>query len=151
MSGYRCRPYLDADAFDDGWLQTSDLGVLTADGRLTITGRTDDVIITGGENVAGAAVTAVLAGHPAFAEVAVAGIPDPDWGQRVVAVVVLADGVPAPTLEALRAWCGDRLSAAARPRGLVTVDELPRLSAGKPDRLAIAELALARSGDAGRE
>jgi acyl-CoA synthetase (AMP-forming)/AMP-acid ligase II len=79
----------------------------------------------------------------------VTGIDDAEWGQRVVAVVVTAGGAAAPTLDAIRAWCVDRLPAAGRPRGLVVVDEIPKLGSGKPDRLAIVELARPVSGDAG--
>lgn len=141
MRGYRRRPDLDAAAFDDGWLLTSDLGAMTPDGRLEVTGRVDDVIISGGENVVADEVARILAGHPDLADVAVTGVDDDEWGQRVVAVVVATDDAVTPTLDAIRAWCGDRLSTAARPRGLVVVDEIPTLASGKPDRLAIATLA----------
>jgi o-succinylbenzoate---CoA ligase len=84
-------------------------------------------------------LAAVIARHPAVGEVQVVGVADPQWGQRVVAVVVTA-GEVAPTLAELRDWCRD-LPAAARPRDLVIVDDMPRLNSGKPDRLAIRRLA----------
>jgi O-succinylbenzoic acid--CoA ligase len=146
MSGYRLRPDLDAAVFHDGWLVTADIGERSPDGRWHVVGRADDVIITGGENVSTDAVSAVLAGHPDLTDVAVAGVDDPDWGQRVVAVVVLRDPAVVPSLEDLRGWCGDRLPAAARPHGLVVVAAIPRLASGKPDRLAVAQLA--RAGQA---
>jgi o-succinylbenzoate---CoA ligase len=107
-----------------------------------VTGRIDDVLISGGENVVASQVAAVLATHPELAEVAVTGVDDPRWGQRIVAVVVPRRAGKAPSLAELRDWCGDRLPAAARPRGLVVVAGLPRLGSGKPDRLAINRLAL---------
>jgi O-succinylbenzoic acid--CoA ligase len=139
MTGYRQRPDLTAAALRDGWLVTADLGYLDGSGRLHVTGRADDVIISGGENVAAAVVAAAIARHPAVGEVEVVGIADPKWGQRVVAVLVGA-GEVVPTLAELREWCRD-LPAAARPRGLVVVDAMPRLGSGKPDRLAVRRLA----------
>jgi O-succinylbenzoic acid--CoA ligase len=147
MSGYRLRPDLDAEAFTDGWFRTSDLGKLDDDGRLTVTGRSDDVVITGGENVSATHVAAVLAAHPDLSEVAVTGVADPEWGQRLVAVVVVREPGTVPSLAALREWCDGRLPAAARPRGLLVVGELPKLGSGKPDRLAIRRLARMQSGD----
>jgi O-succinylbenzoic acid--CoA ligase len=148
MAGYRMRPDLDAEAFDHGWFVTSDLGEYGADGRLQITGRVDDVVITGGENVVASQVAEVLAAHPSIAEVAVTGVPDAEWGQRVVAVIVPAAGDVVPTLADLREWGSERLSPAARPQAIVVVTELPRLATGKVDRLAVRRLA-GRSGDAG--
>jgi O-succinylbenzoic acid--CoA ligase len=143
MTGYRLRPDLTADVLsDDGWLTTGDLGEISAGGRLTVHGRADDVIVTGGENVVAGAVAAVLAAHPRVAEVVVTGVPDEHWGQRVVAVVV-GRGGEAPTLAELQRFCADRLPPAAAPRALVLVDELPRLPSGKPDRLAVQRLAQA--------
>ena len=146
MAGYRRRPDLSAMVLGEGWLVTSDLGEIGADGRLRVLGRVDDVIISGGENVVASQVAAVLSAHPDIAEVVVAGLDDPQWGQRVVAVVVLRPGRDAPTLSELRAWSADRLDAAARPRALVVVDDIPRLPSGKPDRLATSRLAAFGSG-----
>ena len=87
--GYRLDPAATAAAFADGWFRTRDAGVL-ADGRLTVTGRLDDVVITGGVNVAPAAVEAALRDHPGVADAVVFGRPDDEWGQRVVAAVVPA-------------------------------------------------------------
>jgi O-succinylbenzoic acid--CoA ligase len=138
MAGYRLRPDLTAEVLSDGWLRTSDLGDLDPDGRLTVLGRSDDVVVTGGEKVVSAQVATVLAGHPDLAEVAVTGVDDAEWGQRVVAVAVLRDPPRGPSLAELREpW----LDGAARPRQLVVVDEIPRLVSGKPDRLAVARLA----------
>jgi O-succinylbenzoic acid--CoA ligase len=143
MTGYRLRPDLTAEVVVDGWLITSDLGEIDAAGRLSVTGRADDVVISGGENVVTSHVAAVLARHPDLAEVAVTGAPDAQWGQRIVAVVVVAPGRVPPSLSELREWSADRLSAAARPRALLVLDAIPMLGSGKPDRLAISRLAAA--------
>jgi O-succinylbenzoic acid--CoA ligase len=143
MAGYRLRPDRSAEVLaDDGWLTTGDLGAIDDDGMLTVLGRADDVIVSGGENVAADAVAGVLAGHPDVVEVVVTGVPDPQWGQRVVAVVVAGAGTP-PSLAELRELCAVRLPPAAAPRALVVVDELPRLVSGKPDRLAVQRIAQA--------
>jgi o-succinylbenzoate---CoA ligase len=139
MSGYRLAPDLTAEVLEDGWFTTNDVGALAPDGRLVVRGRLDDVVVTGGENVLVTEVAGVLAGHPQVHEVVVTGVDDQHWGQRLVAVVVPRG--EAPTLEALREWCRDRLPVAAAPRQLVLVTELPRLSSGKPDRLMAQSLA----------
>lgn len=120
----------------DGWLATGDRGHWD-DGRLVVDGRADDLIVTGGENVWPAPVEAVLADHPAVAEVAVVGRPDPAWGQRVVAVVVPTDPARPPTLDDLREHVGTRLPRWAAPRELVVVDALARTALGKVRRDAL--------------
>jgi O-succinylbenzoic acid--CoA ligase len=115
----------------DGWFATGDRGALDDDGRLQVLGRADDLIITGGENVWPTPVEWVLHDHPRVAEVAVVGRPDPEWGARVVAVVVPADPAAPPTLDELRSWARERLPTHAAPRELVVVDELPRTLVGK--------------------
>jgi O-succinylbenzoic acid--CoA ligase len=143
MAGYRLRPDLTAAVLsDDGWLTTGDLGEISDTGLLRIRGRVDDVIVTGGENVVANAVAGVLAEHPDVVEAAVTGVPDRQWGQLVVAVVVARAGRP-PSLAQLREFCSARLAPSAAPRALVVVDELPRLVSGKPDRLAVQQLAQA--------
>lgn len=139
MAGYRARPDLTAAAVDaGGWLRTGDVG--TWDGRrLVVEGRADDVIVTGGENVPGAAVAEILRAHPGVHEVAVVGARDAEWGHCVVAVVVGA--AEPPTTEALRAWVRDRAPAAWAPRRVVVVDRLPMLASGKVDRVALHRLA----------
>src|SRR5262249_43497587 len=89
--GYWRRPELTAAAFADGWFTTQDAGEAAPDGRLRVLGRVDRVVITGGEKVAIDKVWSALSGHPAVAEVAVFGVDDEQWGQRVVAAVVLTD------------------------------------------------------------
>jgi o-succinylbenzoate---CoA ligase len=130
FSGYRLRPELTAAVRDGAWFVTQDLGVIE-DGRLRVRGRADDVIVTGGEKVVAGEVAAVLARHHGVRDVAVVGRGDPEWGERVTAVVVPGDDPPG--LEELRAWVRAKLPAYAAPRQLELVDELPLLPSGKPD------------------
>lgn len=116
---------------DDGWFATGDLGTRGADGRLVVSGRADDLIVTGGENVWPAQVEAVLGTHPRVAEVAVIGRVDPEWGHRVVAVVVPVERAVPPSLEDLRDHVRTVLPAHAAPRQLVLVDRLPLTGLGK--------------------
>lgn len=119
-------------ASDDGWYRTGDLGTIDpTTGLLTVAGRADDLIITGGENIWPTPVEAALATHPEVAQVAVAGRPDPEWGHRVVAWVVPADASDPPTLDELRDHVKATLPAPAAPRELVLVDSLPRTPLGK--------------------
>jgi o-succinylbenzoate---CoA ligase len=113
-----------------GWLATGDEGTVV-DGRVTVLGRRDDAIVTGGEKVWPAQVEPHLRAHPGVADAAVVGRPDPEWGQRVVAVVVPADAAAPPSLEALRAWAKDRLPVWCAPRALELVASLDRTAAGK--------------------
>jgi O-succinylbenzoic acid--CoA ligase len=120
----------------DGWLHTDDLGTTGPDGRLQVQGRRGDMIVTGGENVWPDAVERVIADLPGVAEVAVAGVPDPEWGQRVVAWVVPA-GTAAPTLADLRTAVSQRLAAFMAPKELHLVEALPRTAIGKVSRTAL--------------
>jgi cyclohexanecarboxylate-CoA ligase len=123
---------LDTDAFDsDGWLRTGDLGLIDANGNVRVTGRIKDAIIRNAENVSALEVENVLATHPAVADVAVIGVPDPSAGERVCAVVVptSADGV---SLESLVQHCRSRgLSRYKYPERLMIVDTLPRNQFGE--------------------
>jgi o-succinylbenzoate---CoA ligase len=133
FSGYRLRPDLTAAAFDGGWFVTSDLGFLGAGGRLTVRGRADDVITTGGEKVVPAEVAAVVQAHPGVHEAVVFGTADRDWGERVTAVVVPADPARPPAAADLRAHALARLPAYAAPRDVVIAADIPLLPSGKPD------------------
>jgi O-succinylbenzoic acid--CoA ligase len=135
--GYRLDPAATEAAFRDGWFATRDAGSLDSDGRLTVHGRFDDVVISGGVNIAPHAVEAALRQHPDVADAVVFGRPDDEWGQRVVAAVVPTPGAE-PALPPLRAWVADRLGAAAAPRELHVVPAVPVLHTGKPDRRAVA-------------
>jgi O-succinylbenzoic acid--CoA ligase len=115
----------------DGWFATGDAGRFTADGRLVVDGRLSELIITGGENVWPEPVEAVLRRHPAVHEVAVAGQPDPEWGERVVAYVVPTPDVPPPTLDELRGMVKEQLAPWHAPAELVVVSALPKTALGK--------------------
>ncbi|MGH9282173.1 MAG: class I adenylate-forming enzyme family protein, partial [Acidimicrobiales bacterium] len=130
------RCYRDgADPKDGGrWLATGDLGQVTAEGRVVVSGRRAELIVTGGENVWPADVERVLLAHPAVVDAAVAGRPDPEWGQRVVAVVVPADPDHPPALDALRSWVKQRRPGYCAPRELVLAQRLPRTPGGKVAR-----------------
>jgi O-succinylbenzoic acid--CoA ligase len=119
-----------AAAGPDGWLRTGDLGALDAHGHLTVTGRAADTIVTGGENVAPTEVEAVLATHPAVADVAVHGAPDADWGQRIVATIVLRPGTTA-TAHELTGYCRVRLARYKVPKVFRFSLDLPRTQSGK--------------------
>jgi o-succinylbenzoate---CoA ligase len=114
----------------DGWLHTGDLGAFDEDGRLVIVGRKADTIVTGGENVAPVEVETVLVEHPAVADAAVFGRPDVEWGEAVVAHVVLVDGA-AVDAEELRAHCASRLAPFKVPKSFAVVESLPRGPTGK--------------------
>ncbi len=129
----------------DGWLHTGDAGRLLPGGRLVVRGRCDDVIVTGGENVDPAEVEAALLRHPDIAEAAVAGVPDPEWGEAVAAWVV-PRGAAKPTLDELRAACRPWLAAYKLPRRLTLVAALPRTASGKVRRAALVSGADARGG-----
>ena len=135
--GYRLHPADTAEAFVDGWFRTRDAGQLV-DGRLTVTGRLDDVLVSGGVNVAPQAVEAALREHPDVVDAVVFGRPDDEWGTRVVAAVVAAPRT-SPALPELRAWVTERLGGPAAPRELHLIDTVPTLHTGKPDRRAVAQ------------
>ena len=115
---------------EDGWLHTGDLGRFDDRARLEIIGRKADTIVSGGENVAPAEVEAVLLEHPAVADAAVHPRPDPEWGEAVIATVVLRDGLSVAPDE-LRAHCAARLAAFKVPKAVSFTDRLPRTASGK--------------------
>jgi O-succinylbenzoic acid--CoA ligase len=114
-----------------GWYPTGDLGGFGGDGRLIVHGRRGDLIITGGENVWPATVEAVLASSPGVAEVAVTGVPDEEWGERIVAWVVPRDNSTPPTLASLRAHAAESLPVFMAPKEVRLVVHLPTTSSGK--------------------
>ncbi|HTK63698.1 MAG TPA: long-chain fatty acid--CoA ligase [Pseudonocardia sp.] len=128
--GYFRDPEATALAFDGQWLRTGDGGHLDDDGFVYIADRIKDMIITGGENVYPAEVEGVLFDHPAVAEVAVIGRPDPRWGERVCAIVVTEPRATVD-LEELRAFAGERIGRYKLPLQLEIVDALPRNPTGK--------------------
>jgi o-succinylbenzoate---CoA ligase len=148
--GYRGDPARTAAALRGGWLHTGDLGRQEPGGRLVVLGRRDDLIVSGGVNVHPVEVEAVLAAHPAVAEVGVRGLPDPAWGQRVAAFAVPRDPAAPPTLAELRAFALERLPAAKAPRELVLVPALPRGPSGKLLRRLLSGAPAAQQEAAGK-
>jgi o-succinylbenzoate---CoA ligase len=138
FDGYDGDPDLTSRVLVDGWFLTSDAGRLDDDGRLHVLGRVDDVVVSGGVNVPLPAVAARLRAHPEVAAAEVVGVPDPEWGQRVVAFVVTTGGV---SVAELRDWVAGAHPRSWAPRDVVDVDELPMLDNGKVDRMALRELA----------
>jgi O-succinylbenzoic acid--CoA ligase len=121
------------DEFGVRWYRTGDLGTVAADGCVRVTGRADNVIISGGEKVSLDAVEALVRALPGLADAVVVRATDPEWGQ--VPVVVIADqSAGPPELDAVRARVAEGLGRAARPARLVRVPSIPLLASGKPDR-----------------
>ncbi len=119
MNGYRNRPELTHDVLREGWLHTADVGELDQEGRLRVLGRTDGMIITGGKKVSPREVETILHRHPGVKDVAVIGVPDDEWGQRVVAVVTPeAPGSP-PSLSELRSFVSKECPSYKAPTKLV--------------------------------
>jgi len=122
----------------DGWLRTGDKGWMDEDGYIYLAGRSDDMIIRGGENISPDEVENVLQSHPMIEEAAVIGVPDPEWGQQPKAVVVLKEGEHAGASEIME-FCRSKLAGFKRPRSVVFVDALPRNPMGKVLRKKLRE------------
>lgn len=135
--GYR-NPVRPDPFAEPGWFRTDDLGAIDSSGVLTVLGRADDAISTGGLTVLPHLVETALDSHPAVAECAVFGVPDGRLGQRVVAALVLAPGRSAPSLPELREHVAQSLDITAAPRELHILDELPRHGIGKVSRRELA-------------
>lgn len=154
FSGYEGAPELTAEVLADpatgsggtAWFLTSDAGRLDEDGRLQLLGRIDDMVVTGGVNVPAALVAQRLREHPAVGAAEALGVPDEEWGNRLVAFVVpgadhaSAAASRAPMLEELRDWVAEAHPRSWAPRQLVTLTELPLLDNGKTDRLALRRM-----------
>ena len=137
MSGYWGDRAATEAAFSGGWLLTGDLATVDGDGYITIVGRSKDIIISGGVNIHPAQVEQVIAAHPAVEEVAVFGVPDPDWGEIPVAAVRARSALRPEDLTELVAAQLDRRS---RPRQVILVDDLPRTATGKIRRQDLRSL-----------
>ena len=136
--GYWDNEAATKEAFRGGWLYTGDLGYLDKDGFLYISGRKKDMIITGGMNVYPTEVEHVLLQHPAIADVAVIGVPDPKWGENVCAVVVIAEGARLDEDDVL-SFCRERLASFKKPTKFVKVEGLPRTMSGKIQKYLVRE------------
>lgn len=137
FEGYWRRPEANARALRDGWFLTGDTGYIDKDGELYVTGRVDDMIITGGENVSPVEVESCLSLHPAISEVAVVGLPDERWGKIVTAFVKRRAAVEAEELDAFCRSSG--LANFKRPRRVVFVNEVPKSPVGKLLRRKLVE------------
>lgn len=135
--------YLDPDqttsSFTDGRFRTGDLGYRDDAGRLRITGRQSDRIITGAETVDPAEVARVLRSHEDIADAAVVGVPDKQWGERVAAALVLEPGIDDFERQAFEAFCANRLATHKRPRTIAVVEQLPRTDSGTVERNQLTE------------
>ncbi len=143
FAGYHNNPEANAKALKDGWFHTGDLGRLDDEGFLYITGRASDMYISGGSNVYPREAEEVLLTHPAVAEVAVLGVPDPEWGETGVAVVVLEQGQSADA-EELLGFLKDKLARYKQPRRVFFWDELPKSGYGKVPKHLIRDALYAR-------
>jgi O-succinylbenzoic acid--CoA ligase len=123
----------------DGWLHTGDLGSMSVDNQLSVTGRRSELIISGGENIWPEAVEAALANHADVSDVCVVGIDDHEWGQRVVAFIVPTKTSQTHSLAEWRDHVAESLPRFMAPRQVVLVDNIPRSALGKPQRQALKE------------
>ncbi|HVX17778.1 MAG TPA: long-chain fatty acid--CoA ligase [Acidimicrobiales bacterium] len=130
FKGYWRDPDATAAAFAGGWFHTGDVGIVDTDGYLFIVDRLKDMIVSGGENIAGSEIERVLYEHDAVREAAAVGRPDDKWGEVPVAFVVLRDGALA-SADDLLAHCGERLARFKTPKAITFLDELPRNPSGK--------------------
>jgi acyl-CoA synthetase (AMP-forming)/AMP-acid ligase II len=139
MSGYWKDEQKTAQVITkDGWLRTSDRGYMDEEGYIFLAGRSDDIIIRGGENISPAEVESVLDLHPDIEEAVIIGIPDPEWGQEPRAIVVLKKGAQV-TEQDIIDFCRPKLAGFKRPRSVVFVDALPRSAVGKVLRNELRE------------
>jgi fatty-acyl-CoA synthase len=136
MRGYLDDPQLDSERMREGWISVRDIGYLDEDGYLHVVDRADDMIISGGVNVYPAETEVALGSHPNVTDCAVVGVPDPKWGQRIVAAVVARGDV---TPDALIDWCKEHASYASVPKEVRFFDSLPRNDIGKIDKRKIKE------------
>jgi len=136
FAGYWDAPEETARALRDGWFHTGDLATMRCDGSIQLVDRAKDVIISGGENISSIEVEEALHGHPAVLECAVVGIPDEQWGETPLAVVVAREPVEG---EALRAWLRERLAHFKVPSHYEFVQALPRTATGKVQKCALRE------------
>ena len=143
---YWKRPEATAEAFRNGWFRTGDTAVVER-GMYRILGRTNiDILKTGGHKLSALEIEETLRTHPSITECAVVGVPDPEWGERVAAAIVLRDG-HALALADLRSWCRELMAAYKLPSRLIIAETLPRNAMGKVMKPAVTALFVAESGN----
>jgi acyl-CoA synthetase (AMP-forming)/AMP-acid ligase II len=145
MNGYLNLPEQTADAMRGEWLCTNDIGRLDSRGYLYLLDRKKFLIISGAVNVFPASVEAVLADHPSVFDVAVVGVPHPDWGEAVVALVQLHAGRSETTSEEVMAFARQRLSTPECPKAVLFVGEIAKSATGKTNKLLMREQLMAGS------
>ncbi|MHB1303123.1 MAG: acyl-CoA synthetase [Acidiphilium sp.] len=148
FAGYYDNPKANAKAFRNGWFRTGDLGHMDAEGFLFITGRASDMYISGGSNIHPREIEEKMLRHPAIAEVAVIGVPDPDWGETGVAVAVLRPGAALTEWEAL-AWLAGEVARYKLPKRVFFRDDLPKSGYGKVTKKLVREMLTAEGCIAG--
>jgi fatty-acyl-CoA synthase len=147
MLGYWDQPEKTAEAIDAArWMHTGDLAVMTPDGYVNIVGRIKDLVIRGGENIYPREVEEFLYGHPDIEDVQVIGVPDPRYGEELVAWIRLRPGSPALGADDLRAWCAGRIAHQKIPRWVKVVDEFPMTVTGKVRKVEMRAISTAEIG-----
>ena len=146
MLGYWEQPDKTAEAIEDGWMHTGDLGVMHDDGYVEITGRIKDMVIRGGENVYPREIEEFLYTHPEILDAQVIGVPDSKYGEELCAWVRMRDGAEPLTAEALREFCSGQLAHYKIPRYVEVVDEFPMTVTGKIRKVEMRELTAKRLG-----
>lgn len=140
MKGYWRNESATADTIVDGWLRTGDLGSMDTDGFLTLSDRSKDVIISGGTNIYPREVEETLLAHAMVSEVSVVGVPSPEWGEDVIAFVVLERDSPCDSHQ-LDTWCKSRMASFKKPKKYYFVQDLPKNSYGKVLKTSLRERA----------
>ncbi|MER6519901.1 AMP-binding protein [Streptomyces sp. NPDC060334] len=143
MLGYWAQPDRTAEVVDEaGWMHTGDLAVMDDDGYLAITGRIKDMVIRGGENLYPREIEEFLHAHPDILDVQVIGVPDPKYGEELMAWVRMREGVEPLTADAVRAYCDGRLARFKIPRYVHVVEEFPMTVTGKIRKIEMREMAV---------
>jgi fatty-acyl-CoA synthase len=146
MLGYWEQPDKTAEAIDDGWMHTGDIGVMHDDGYVEITGRIKDMVIRGGENVYPREIEEFLYTHPDILDAQVIGVPDEKYGEELCAWIRMKDGATPLTAESLREFCTGQLAHYKIPRYVEIVDEFPMTVTGKIRKVEMREVTAQRLG-----
>jgi fatty-acyl-CoA synthase len=146
MLGYWEQPDKTAEAIEDGWMHTGDLGVMREDGYVAITGRIKDMVIRGGENVYPREIEEFLYTHPDILDAQVIGVPDEKYGEELCAWIRMRDGAEPITAESLREFCTGKLAHYKIPRYVEIVDEFPMTVTGKIRKVEMRETTARRLG-----